>query len=256
MIMQAPARPQPFMPNQDNVACSPTKAIPKDVVNTRGYSDSVVPSFRSSRVKDEEVYDLAGPLQNDLVAAGIHPEHIPPLIMKARRTLQLPSFKTLGIASRLPDALLTPPDEATINLERPALQNSISRSSSFPPSNMPKTPSSDRNENEVIVANSMSTTEASGSTQAVKPATEDKGKEKEKKEGPEGPMSSSSDEDDALSDRAGWLTDPVNAVGTFQRFLIIRRCPVADPLSRRPRSQCYKPRCQRTMPFSAMPALP
>ena len=225
MTMQASARPQPFIPDQDNVACSRREAVPKDCINIRGYSDSLIPSFRSSGVKDEEIYDLAVPLQTDLVAAGLQPEHIPPLNMKARHNLQLPSFKTLGIASRLPDALLTPPDEATIDFERPLLPNSISRSSSYPPSNMPKTPSPDRNHDAVILGNKISATEASGSTRAAMPATEkegkgkEKGKEKEEEGACAGAMSSSSDEDDTLPDRAGWLADAVNAVSTFNAFL-------------------------------------
>ena len=202
------------MPNQDNVACSRRGAVLKGGLNSRGYSDSVVPCFRSSHSEGQKFRDEAVALQKDLAGAAVdQPGDIPQLNMKARQNLQLPSFNFLGIASRLPDALLTPPDEATIDFQGHAQPNLISRSSSYPSSNIPKTPSPERPDFTVTPSNNMSTTEASGSTERAAPATESESKEKEQEEDGEGTMSSSSEEEDTLPDQAGWLVDAANVVG-------------------------------------------
>lgn len=85
--------------------------------------------------------------------------------LKARRLLQLPCFKTLGISSRSPAALLTPPDESVIDLNAPQPPGLIPRSSSQPPPNMPKTPSPERSDFPAMLGSDPSNTQASGTSQ-------------------------------------------------------------------------------------------
>ena len=151
MITTPSARP--LMPCQNIEPFS--EPIPlKEYPTNRGYSDSEIPSCRATRAKKHDIYhlnglshnNLAAPVSNDLGAPVLdadakqtEPQHV-----KTRGNLQLPSFKTLGISSRLPAALLTPPDESILDLRPVSPPNLISRSSSQPPPNMLKTPSPDR----------------------------------------------------------------------------------------------------------------
>lgn len=151
MTTKVSARPQPFVPDQD-VASSIEGLPSKACLNSRGYSDSELPSCRASGEKKRHIGDLAAPNQNDfaaVVAQTTNMHSIAPLI-KGSRQLQLPSFRSLGISSCIPDALLTPPDEATIHdtmaNASPTSFPSGFRRSSYPAINMPKTPSPDRSD--------------------------------------------------------------------------------------------------------------
>ena len=135
---QALALPKPSMPTQD-VEVSLEHPIPKGPLSSRGYSDSAVPSCRLSGAKVKQI----GKEKNLTSNSQSMNESTPlPLNVNARENLRLPCFKSLGISSRLPDALLTPPDEGVLELTQ-LPSNPINRSASFPP-NMPKTPSPDR----------------------------------------------------------------------------------------------------------------
>ena len=130
--------------------------------------------------------------------------------MTARENLQLPCFQALGIASRPPAALLTPPDETTFDL-KPILPPSLtSRSSSYPPPNMPKTPSPERSDFAAILDNDLSNTVAPDATQPdiapINPqeTTEEQGT---------GPTSSSSEDEDVDPAHAAWIVHAIDAVG-------------------------------------------
>ena len=151
MISKALARPQTLV-LEGEVSNSSQGVPPKAGLNARGYSDSELPSCRASgtgKIK-YHVCDLSHPFPDDLDATAIQTTNMNPLppLGKPRQGLQLPSFKSLGISSRVPDALLTPPDETTIHdmmtTPPPTSFPSAFRRSSYPLVNMPKTPSPDR----------------------------------------------------------------------------------------------------------------
>ena len=201
------ARPQPAMSTLD-VASGPESLPPKECSTTRGYSDSVVPCCWASKDKAENFHDFS---DNDLVKHILPTgtRSILPIRVKSRTNLQLPSFKTLGISSRLPDPLFTPPDESIDPSINPP-PTFISRSSSYPPTNMPNTPSPDRGE---ILASSsivgLSTgVEASSSVQPSTVPIEPQGSREV--HGTGSPDSAS--EDESVEDRrAAWLVEPINA---------------------------------------------
>ena len=212
MTTQASVRPQPLMPDQENVASSTGNVPLKNNISIRGHSDSIVPSCRASREKKLELNSFAG-ISNGKRTAAMNKTAISPLHVRARQNLRLPSFKALGIASRLPDALLTPPDESTIQFRKPAPPSYFSRSSSFPPS-IPKTPSPDLTDFALNMDNVLST-QSSSSTQPAVPIAETEGMETEPYGS--GPMSSSSEEEELPPNYPGWLVEAVEAVGKSHR---------------------------------------
>ncbi|KAL6715309.1 hypothetical protein ACLMJK_007574 [Lecanora helva] len=126
----------------------------KECSTIRGYSDSQVPTSRASKEKEQTFYSFNVGLNagsagshNDPTISGRQsgPQSIAPLRVKVRENLKLPCFQKLGISSRVPDPLFTPPDEAPDPLAT-LPPTSIPRSSSYPQSNMPNTPSPDRSE--------------------------------------------------------------------------------------------------------------
>lgn len=148
MTANALALPQPHVPAQD-AANSIEEITSKACLSSRGYSDSEVPSCIASGEKNYHICEFAAPVLNDFTAAVVQTtdmHSLPPLV-KCRQHLQLPSFKLLGISSRVPDGLLTPPDETTIHdcmsTPPPTSFPSAPRRSSYPAINMPKTPSPD-----------------------------------------------------------------------------------------------------------------
>lgn len=217
MTTKAPARPQPFLPDQD-VASSIDDIPPKTCLNSRGYSDSEVPSCRASEEKQYNISDFAPPVLNDLAAAGIQTtdmHSLPPLV-KGRQHLQLPSFRSLGISSRIPDALLTPPDETTIHdYMTPPPPTSLplaSRRSSFPAINMPKTPSPDRSDftsmlGHVATASETPTAASNHPILAVSTAQAD-----DAERGTD-PMESDSESSDAVPGRFDWLKHATDVLG-------------------------------------------
>ena len=223
VAMMALARPQPSMPAQDETS-SIKRFSSKEHVATRGHSDSAIMTCRSTRYDEHDLSNLGGPLQKDQAVPFSLPEdrnghigsvlgaqHSMPLHVKARENLHLPCFKMLGISSRLPDALLTPPDETIINLGSTAPPSSlIPRSSSYPPPYMPKTPSPDRPEFHSIPGNQLSTNTATSSEQPQSSSIESL--EKGEKQATESASSGSENGDPGLVP-AGWLVNVINAAG-------------------------------------------
>lgn len=202
------------MPDQENVASSIGEPPSKGGMCIRGYSDSVVPSCLASQENKLEHGNLAGLANKDRASAStvqgtglLLPQHV-----KARLNLHLPSFKSLGIASRLPNALLTPPDENISEFEKPAPLSCFNRSSSFPPS-MPKTPSPDITDLSSNMSNMLSLTAATNNTHAATPAAPTE-VNKSDQDGT-GPLSPSGEEDPVMdSDHPGWIAEALEAVGT------------------------------------------
>ena len=224
MTTKASARPQPFLPDQD-VASSIDGLPPKACLNSRGYSDSEVPSCRASEEKQYHISDFATPGLNDLAAAAIQTtdmHSLPPLV-KGRQHLQLPSFRSLGISSRIPDALLTPPDETTIHdYMTPPPPTSFpiaSRRSSYPAINMPKTPSPDRSDitsvlDHVTTASETPTTTASNHPNPTVSAAQAGGAENETV-----PTRSDSESSDAVPSRFDWLQHATDVLGEHHEYI-------------------------------------
>ncbi len=213
----APALPRPLLIPAKTMATSVEVNSPKGCLATRGYSDSAVPSCRTTAVQESKnqgptAQSPAG-LIKDVNELGL--QWTQPIHGKPRPNFQLPCFKTLGISSRLPDALLTPPDEAIVG-SKPAIPPGLSaRSSSFPPANMPKTPSPDRSDLATILGREPATNEASGSAQPAKVATEALDTVEEEGTGP----TSSSSEDEGLDPaHKGWIVDAVEAAGKLNLY--------------------------------------
>lgn len=216
MIMAAAmARPQPSL--LDHRAPSSMKE-PKSMeyATPRGYSDSIVPHCQAILKNGYEGNDRFTPSTSDLVRTG-HCSEIPinkPVSKsqhsKLRQQLQLPSFKSLGISTRRPDALLTPPDEGIIDLKPVGPPILISRSSSYPPSNMPKTPSPDITNFATRLSNELSTAEASGSTP---PTTTNADPTEAPGDHGNASLSSSSGGEGADPSQAGWLVEAVELAG-------------------------------------------
>lgn len=64
--------------------------------------------YRETRMADGRRHSMTF---NEVTAAMVSSAILPSRNMKARQNLQLPPFKSLGIAAPHPDVLLTPPDE-------------------------------------------------------------------------------------------------------------------------------------------------
>lgn len=172
MTTKASARPQLPIPSQ-NVA-SAVQEVP--CFSARGYSDSVIPSRRTTMMNEQKMYDPNAMSTIGLVASPIATANMPllPRFVKSRQNLRLPSFKSLGISSRIPDALLTPPDETTILdwSHPPPTSSIISRTSSLTSGVVPKTPSPDRTDISSVLGNMNTASEAPASTQLTMATTE------------------------------------------------------------------------------------
>ena len=202
-----PAQPQPAMSNLDVASC-PEPLPLKECSNNRGYSDSVVPCCRASKDKAENFHDSID-IENVDHVQPIGARSVLPIRVKSRTNLQLPSFKTLGISSRLPDPLFTPPDDS-MDPDLTPKPIFIPRSSSYPPANMPNTPSPDRSEilgSSSIVSLSKGA-EASSPVQSSIVPTESQGTSGEQSTGP---TDSINDEASVEYGRAAWLVEPINA---------------------------------------------
>ena len=219
MTTKAWARSQPLVPHQ-HVACSIEEMPSKGSLTSRGYSDSEIPSCKASGEKKYHICHLAAPVRNDLVAAldqSTNMNSLPPLVKFRQQHLQLPSFTSLGISSRVPDALLTPPDEIIIHdmmtTPPPTSFPSASRRSSYPAVNMPKTPSPDRPDFTSVLGHVATASEASAtdpSNQASLAVSE--GQAGNAEHGTD-PSESDSEGSDALSGQFDWLKEATDALG-------------------------------------------
>ena len=220
MTKQVSAPPQPFMPDQMNEPPYPMQhAVSKDGFNVRCYSDSVVPTLRATEHNNQNFLHLATRLQNALAAEGTYgPTDNSLHNVKPHPSFQLPSFQALGIASRTPDAPLTPPDESIIQFQQLSHPTFISRTSSFPPTSMPKHPVADHPHLAPLRANEPPTTDASGCTQSATPTAEAEATGNGEDEDSEGLTRQSSNEDELPPEQARWLLEAANAVGKSQAF--------------------------------------
>ena len=219
MTTTAWARSQPLVPHQ-HVADSIEDMPSKSSLTCRGYSDSEIPSCKASGGKKYHICHLAACVRNDLVAASDQSTNMnsqPPLVKYRQQHLQLPSFISLGISSRVPDALLTPPDEIIINdmmtTPPPTSFPSASRRSSYPAVILPKTPSPDRPDFASVLGHVATASEASNtdaSNQASLAVSEAKAGNAEHRTDP---SESDSEGSDALSGRFDWLKEATDALG-------------------------------------------
>lgn len=216
ITMSASVLPQPVISSQE-MASLIEHSPSKDLVNLRGYSDSAITSCRMIMSKERQFTDSNGCLYHAVADSSPQPRCKPqqPIQVKARGTLQLPSFKTLGISSRIPDALLTPPDESIIDLKPDTTPSLFFRSSSYPPTNMPKTPSPECSDFTSLLSNNLSTAEASSASQPSMASIEPQATKE--KQGT-GPSSSSSEDEDVDAARTGWLVDAVETAGMVNTF--------------------------------------
>ena len=187
--------------------------------NVRGYSDSVVPTSRATEHNNQKTLHLATRLQDAFAAEGTYGRTDTSLpSVRPSQNFQLPSFQSLGIASRTLDAPPTPPDESIIQLQQFSQPFFLSRTSSFPPTSMPKHPVTDKPHLAPLRANELPTTDAPGCNQSATPKAEAEATGKREDEDGEGLTSSSSEEDESTPEQARWLLDAANAVGKFQAF--------------------------------------
>ena len=224
MTTKASARPQPFLPDQD-VASSIDGMPSKACLNSRGYSDSEVPSCIASEEKQYHIGDFTAPVLNDLAATAIQTtdmHSLPPLV-KCRQHLQLPSFRALGISSRIPDALLTPPDETTIHdwmtTPTPTSFPSASRRSSYPAINMPKTPSPDRSDFTSMLGHVATASEDPNAAASGPPNLAVSGAQAGDAEHGTDPMRSDSESSDAVPGQFDWLKDATDVLGELHEYL-------------------------------------
>jgi len=222
----APALPRPSLPAKQMTSL-PESQPSMGYMTTRGYSDSAVPGCRATAVKERGDYGHLGLSQTGLVEVvsesgltltqSIH--------VKSRPNFQLPCFRTLGISSRFPHALLTPPDEAIVEFKPAIPPGLIPRSSSYPPINIPKTPSPECNDLAAILGRDPSANAASSTAPPAIVATETLDTVEE--EGA-GPMSSSSEDEDVGPARGGWIVDAVEVAGKLNLCLENTTNPYAN----------------------------
>ena len=225
MTTKASACSQPLVPEHD-VASSMEGMPLKAGFSSRGYSDSDLPSCRASGGKKYHLCDFVAPVLNDLAADVIQNTDMqsPAIPVKHRQHLQLPSFKSLGISSRVPDALLTPPDEATIHdcLSSPAQTSfpSVSRRFSYPAIAMPKTPSPDQSDSTSVLGSVATTSEASttGSNPPTLAASE---LQVGNAELGTDPMGSDSENSDVVPSRFEWLKEATDVLGECLEVIAI-----------------------------------
>ena len=219
MTTKAWARSQPLVPHQ-HVACSIEETPSKSTLTSRGYSDSEIPSCKASGGKTYHICHLAAPVRNDLVAAldqSTTMNSLPPLVKYRQQHLQLPSFTSLGISSRVPDALLTPPDETIIydmmTTPPPTSFPSASRRSSYPAVNMPKTPSPDRPDFTSVLGHVATASEASATDASNQASLAVSEAQAGNAEHGTDPSESDSEGSDALSGQFDWLKEATDALG-------------------------------------------
>lgn len=217
MTTKAWAHPQSLVPDQD-VAGSIDEMSAKAGLNSRGYSDSEIPSCKASGEKKYHICDFAAPIQGDLAASAVQTTNmhsLPSLVKTRQQHLQLPSFKSLGISSRVPDALLTPPDETIIYdlMEAPAPTSfpSAFRRSSYPALNMPKTPSPDRPDFSSVLGHVATASEASATNTSNQPSLSET--QAGNREPGTDPSRSDSEGSDAVSGQFDWLKEATDALG-------------------------------------------
>ena len=221
MTTKASARPQPLVPDQD--VASSIQGIPsKACLNSRGYSDSELSSCRASGEKKRHICDLAAPNQNDfaaVVAQTTNMHSIAPLV-KGSRQLQLPSFRSLGISSCIPNALLTPPDEATIHdtmaNASPTSFPSSFRRSSYPEINVPKTPSPDRSDYTSMLGHAATASETPTTTAPSHPDLPVLGSQVGNVDRGTDPSRSDSEGSDAGPGQFDWLKEAADALGELR----------------------------------------
>ena len=242
----------------ETVASSIEEMSSKSSSTSRGYSDSEIPSCRASGEKKYHICHLAASVRNDLVAASdqsTNMNSLPPLVKYRQQHLQLPSFTSLGISSRVPDALLTPPDECIIHdmmtTPLPTSFPSASRRSSYPAVIMPKTPSPDRPDFTSVLGHVVTTSEASNtdaSNQAPLAVSEAQAGNPE--HGTD-PSESDSGGSDARSGQFDWLMEATDALGKLSES----HCYVlADHCSCEHRSRRYKLRRVHALSYPTVPS--
>ena len=219
MTTKAWARSQPLVPHQ-HVSSSIEEMSSKCTLTSRGYSDSEIPSCKASGEKKYHICHLAAPVRNDLVAASDQSPNmnsLPPLVKYRQQHLQLPSFTSLGISSRVPDALLTPPDETIIydmmTTPPPTSFPSASRRSSYPAVNMPKTPSPDRPDFASVLGHVATASEASATDASNQASLAVSEAQAGNVEHGTDPSESDSEGSDALSGQFDWLKEATDALG-------------------------------------------
>ena len=223
MTTKASSRPQPLVPDQD-VASSLEMMPSKGCLSSRGYSDSEVPSCRASGQKKYHICDFAAPVPNDLAAVATQTTNmhsLPPLV-KCRQHLQLPSFRSLGISSRVPDALLTPPDESAIQdwmTTPPTSFPTASRRSSYPAINMPKTPSPDRSDFTSALGYLATASEAPTTTASNHPSLAVSTAQAGNAEHGTDPTRSDSEGSDLLPGQFDWLKEATDALGELREII-------------------------------------
>lgn len=259
MTTKASARPQSLMPDQ--VVASSTEGIPPIAcLNSRGYSDSELPSCRASGHKKHHICAFAAPVLNDLNAPANRSTDmysLPPLV-KCRQHLQLPSFRLLGISSRVPDALLTPPDETTIQdcmaTPTPTSFPSAMRRSSYPAISMPKTPSPDRSDFTSVLGHVTTASEAPTTTATNHPNQAGSDAQAGNAEHGTDPMSSDSEDSDTVPGQFDWLKEATDALGKLCEVAAMNRMTFADHRSWQPRCRCYELCRIYALPYPTMPS--
>ena len=222
MTAKAGARPQMLVPDQDAIS-SVGGMSSKAGACYRGYSDSELPSCRASVEKKYHICDFAVPVPNDLSVAALQTtdmDSLPPPA-KGRQNLQLPSFKSLGISSRVPDALLTPPDEAIIHdymkTPPPTSFPSACRRSSFPAINMPKTPSPDHSDFASSFGSIATASEASATDASSHPTVAIAESSAGYVEHGIDPSRSDSEGSDTVPGQFDWLKEALDALGELYK---------------------------------------
>ena len=217
MTTNAWVQPQPLVPDQD-VAGSIERMSSGAGVNCRGYSDSEIPSCKASGEKKYHICDFAAAVRSDPAASAVQTTNmhsLPSLVKSRQQHLQLPSFKSLGISSRIPDALLTPPDETIIHdlMEAPPPTSfpSAFRRSSYPALNMPKTPSPDRPNFSSVLGHVATASEASTTNASNQPSLSET--QAGNREHGTDPSRSDSEGSDAVSGQFDWLKEATDALG-------------------------------------------
>ena len=258
MTTKVSARPQSLVPNI-NVAGSIEGIPSKSCLSSRGYSDSELPSCRASEEKQHHICDLAAPILNDLTAAAMQTTnmHSLPPLAKCRQHLQLPSFRSLGISSRVPDALLTPPDETVIQdcmaTPTPTSFPSAWRRSSYPAINMPKTPSPDHSDFTSLLGHLTTASEAPTTAASNPPALAASEAQAGNAEHRSDPTSSDSEDSDTVPGQFNWLKEAIEVLGELHEIVAKYWLIFTDHRSCKHRCRCKQPRVY-ALPYPTLPS--
>ena len=208
--MSAPL-PTPSRSSILKMASSIEHARATQSMSSRGCSDSAISCHLSTMGEICGVHESSACLPDVAVTRTAQPRwklQQRPIQVKAKGNLHLPCFKTLGISSRLPNALLTPPDESIIGFQPDTAPNLIPRSLSYPPANMPKTPSPDRSDFATALNTEFAASQASSSTlPSVAPMEPQVSIENQGTVAP----NLSGDDENVDTTRTGWLVDATEA---------------------------------------------